>query len=526
MIHIGDIPVFKRLYPSLLKRWASLTWPHGYKIKKHQGILFLLNWQNHIDRKVGLRGGHERDQVSFLLSQMTGRCDAFLDIGANFGLYALQVVKTGYASAIHAFEPDPRNYAQMQGNLYLNKMTGTIKTHQLAVSDRAGMLEFDLYPETSTGQTRVSQSGTKGTALRTVTLDEMFDWQGKTLFLKIDIEGHEIAAINGAKNLLRKNNCFLQVELFPENVNNVTTTLNASGYEKIHQIEYDYYFKKAKIKKEKSRHQTTVNTIDKNIIMCLTTGRSGTNLLEKLLSLANDINALHEPEPSFQSVLENVRHDPSAAINFVRDSKLPSILANSETNYAETSHLFGKGFFEAFIALDIPFRLIILNRDPREVSKSLWRIKAIPSRTKHGREFLFDPTQNGVLKLNNWEKMSDYQLCYWYCLEVERRKTIYAAECRERGIPIIEISMLQLKDWSKFQQLCKICGLTLPDTAKTQHAEICTNKVNRKSKHHTKYSLIPFAWQEQKVWQALGKDGVVLHAEVEARYKIRQNLIV
>ena len=373
--HIENIPVFKRLYPSLLKRWASLTWAHGYKIKKYQGLLFLLNWQNRVDRKVALHGGHERDQTSFLLSKMAEGCDVFLDIGANFGLYALQAAKSGHASAIHAFEPDPRNYAQMQGNLYLNKMTGTIKTHQLAVSDKAGMLEFDLYPETSTGQTRVSQNGTKGTFLKAVTLDEMFDWQGKNIFIKIDIEGHEKAALKGAETLLRKNNCFLQVELFPENADSVKTALKALNYEQFHQIEYDCYFRKTATTEKENQCRDTIEKIDKNIIMCLTTGRSGTNLLEKLLALAEDTHALHEPEPGFQHVLENVRHDPSSAVNFVRNRKLPAILAYPETNYAETSHLFGKGFFEAFVDLNIPFRLIILNRDPREVSKRLLRIK-------------------------------------------------------------------------------------------------------------------------------------------------------
>src|SRR5262249_18366644 len=110
--------------------------------------------------------------------------------------------------------------------------------------------------------------------------------------------------------------------------------------------------------------------IGKNIIMCLTTGRSGTNLLEKLLALANDICAVHEPEPAFQHVLDDVRRDPLAAIAFVRDRKLPDILTRPGSHYAETSHLFGKGFFEAFVALSIPFRLVILNREPRNVAKS------------------------------------------------------------------------------------------------------------------------------------------------------------
>jgi hypothetical protein len=264
-----------------------------------------------------------------------------------------------------------------------------------------------------------------------------------------------------------------------------------------------------------------VRAIDKNIIMCLTTGRSGTNLLQKLLALTDDTCALHEPEPAFQSVLADVSRDPGVALFFVRDRKLPYILSRAEKNYAETSHVFGKGFFEAFIALKIPFRLIILNREPREVAKSLWRTKIIPRRTKLGREFLFDPAQRDVFSPKRWHMMTNYQLCYWYCLEVERRKTLSMKECRKRGIPTVEISLEQLKDWNCFQRLCTACGLALPDTAKTSYNEIVADKVNPKSEHPEKLPLIPFAWQEKKVWQALGQEGKVLHAEVEARYNAR-----
>jgi hypothetical protein len=258
--------------------------------------------------------------------------------------------------------------------------------------------------------------------------------------------------------------------------------------------------------------------IDKNIIMCLTTGRSGTNLLEKLLALADDICAVHEPEPAFQHVLGDVRRNPPAAISFVRDRKLPDILARSGAHYAETSHLFGKGFFEAFVALGIPFRLVILNREPRQVAKSLLRLKTVPGRTIRGRGFLLDPSQNGVMKLPDWEKMSDYQLCYWYCLEMERRKSVYTAECRERGILVVEIALEKLKDWNYFQKFCRELGLSLPAEAGTRHAAITANKVNRKAGYLPRLILVPFALEERKVWKALGNDGVVLRSAIKARY--------
>ena len=242
MNFLKRIPVVKRLYPALLKHWALLSSCDGYKVQRYQGLLWLLNYRNFVDRQVGVFGGFEQAQVSYLLSQMS-KADAFIDIGANFGLYTLQIAKSGRASEIHAFEPDPRNYAQLSGNLYLNKMTGQVKTHAFAVSDHGGALSFKMYPDTSTGQSRVSTED-GGTSLQAVTLDETFPWQGRNIFLKIDIEGHELAALKGGEKLLRANTCFLQVEIFPENIKPVQKFLNDAGYQQTHQIDQDYYFRK------------------------------------------------------------------------------------------------------------------------------------------------------------------------------------------------------------------------------------------------------------------------------------------
>jgi len=259
--------------------------------------------------------------------------------------------------------------------------------------------------------------------------------------------------------------------------------------------------------------------IEKNIIMCLTTGRSGTNLLQELLALAQDICSEHEPAPRFHDVLAEVRHDPMAAISFVRDIKLPDIMARPGANYAETSCLFGKGFFEAFVALGIPFRLIVLNRHPRQVAKSYWRLKAVPARTARGDASLLRPDQPGVIPMPGWQRMSDYQLCFWYCLEIERRKAAYKQECKRIGIPVFETSIEELRDWTRFKSLCEELGLCLAGGVAEEHRNIMAVKVNHIGKSLPRFKFSPFAWEEERVWKALGEQGRVLRAEVETRYR-------
>jgi len=237
------IPLFKRLYPSLLKRWAGLTWTGGYKVKRYKGSFLLLNYKNSLDRKIGLHGGHEMEQFAYFFSNMRKGCDIFLDIGANIGTYTLQAARLGSVKEIHAFEPDPRNYAQLMGNLYLNKCTDVIQAHALALSDASGYLSFEMGADHKPDLTKVStaKSGTK--KLMASTLDEFLPHcSGEKIFLKIDTEGHEREVLKGAVQTLKNNACFLQVEAWPSNAVMVTKELEALRYRCVHRIHNDYYF--------------------------------------------------------------------------------------------------------------------------------------------------------------------------------------------------------------------------------------------------------------------------------------------
>jgi hypothetical protein len=64
------------------------------------------------------------------------------------------------------------------------------------------------------------------------------------LFFKIDVEGHELAALRGAESLLRSNDCFLQIEAWPENAAALKAYMENLGYRCLDVIEEDYYFAK------------------------------------------------------------------------------------------------------------------------------------------------------------------------------------------------------------------------------------------------------------------------------------------
>ncbi len=239
---ILKLPVLKRLYPSLRKRWAEIFWKDDFAVVRSRGALFLANHRNFVDRQIAFYGDYEAAQTTYLTAAMEVHgCDLFLDIGANIGLYSIRAAKAGHAKRIVAFEPDPRNRDQFAANILMNGLSGRIEVAPMAVSNRNGPVGFTFFPETSTGQSRIDECG--GTdKVNAVRIDDVVDLTGGTLFAKIDIEGHEAAAVEGMANTIKANRVFLQIESFPDQLENLSNLLTEHGFTRRHNIGDDHFF--------------------------------------------------------------------------------------------------------------------------------------------------------------------------------------------------------------------------------------------------------------------------------------------
>jgi FkbM family methyltransferase len=122
------------------------------------------------------------------------------DIGANVGLYTLvAAVHAGGRGRVYAFEPLPRNLALLRRHLELNGV-GNVEVVDAAVSNHSGTARFEALGHPSLG--RLGPTGQL--QIRTVTLDELVFEQGFAApdVMKLDIEGGERDALDGARRLL------------------------------------------------------------------------------------------------------------------------------------------------------------------------------------------------------------------------------------------------------------------------------------------------------------------------------------
>lgn len=200
----------------------------------------------------------------------------------------------------------------------------------------------------------------------------------------------------------------------------------------------------------------------KRLLFTVTTGRSGTGHLARLLAALPRVSSHHEPEPSFASVMREVQGRPDRGRRFWIEAKLPAIRRDAAPIYSESSHLFCKGFAEPLFELGLVPDLILLTRPHRDVAKSLLQLDTIPGRTEKGLRYLLSPEDPGVLPVPGWAELNDYQLCFWYCLEIRRRQREYAQRFAEYGSRIVWTSLEELRTRRGIAMLVDALALPRP----------------------------------------------------------------
>jgi hypothetical protein len=190
----------------------------------------------------------------------------------------------------------------------------------------------------------------------------------------------------------------------------------------------------------------------KRLIFSVTTGRSGTAYLASIFGFAKGVYSVHEPVPEYADVLRQAQNEPAAAKQFLLEKKLPAILKTPGHIYVETSHLACKGFLEPLLQLGIVPDLIIHRRSSRDVALSMLKMGTIPGRSDKGRRFYLSPEDREVLELLEWQSLNDYQLCYWYCLEIERRAVLYKKLFITAGARVTETTLEGLKGFEGLTQ--------------------------------------------------------------------------
>jgi hypothetical protein len=201
--------------------------------------------------------------------------------------------------------------------------------------------------------------------------------------------------------------------------------------------------------------------LERRLIFVISTGPSGTEYLTHVLGLFQNVHAEHEPEPSFTNAFRTIAAAPHLARQFWLDHKLPAIARSPAPIYAETSHLACKGFLESGIELGLRPALIHLVRRYRDTARSMLALNTIPARTFNGVRFYLGPEDHAFLPVPRAvvDRWHDYQLCYWYCLEIGERARVYAERFRPLGIAVERVELDDIRTIAGVHDLARRLSL-------------------------------------------------------------------
>ncbi len=151
-----------------------------------------------------------------------------LDVGANTGLFTLLAAAANPAIKVCAFEPLENVNKALRANVALNQhLANRINVYQLGLSNTAGT--FDFYETindhgliTTSSSLELEHAQQVGTYRKQVIITETMDgWAnrlegGRISIIKIDVEGHEYAVIEGARDTIARNRPFITIEVLGE----------------------------------------------------------------------------------------------------------------------------------------------------------------------------------------------------------------------------------------------------------------------------------------------------------------------
>lgn len=154
----------------------------------------------------------------------------FVDCGAYDGDTIREIIHRGLqVEAIAAFEPDPANYARLIRSVAYRHDIGTVVTFPCAVGNLSRPARFAAMADGTASH--IDPAG--GAVVQTVSLDNALPGFRPT-YIKMDIEGAEIDALNGARGIIRECRPRLAISCYhaPDHLWNVPLVINSmvTGY--------------------------------------------------------------------------------------------------------------------------------------------------------------------------------------------------------------------------------------------------------------------------------------------------------
>ena len=139
--------------------------------------------------------------------------DVVVDVGANVGCIALLAAAlVGARGLVAAVEPVPENVQLLYAGMEVNE-AHNVRVLPYAASDRAGVVS--IAGGSNAHLVAAQPPGPAAVYAQAVRLDDALSWLSRLDLVKIDVEGHEVLAFDGFRNLIERHRPALVIEFNP-----------------------------------------------------------------------------------------------------------------------------------------------------------------------------------------------------------------------------------------------------------------------------------------------------------------------
>lgn len=136
--------------------------------------------------------------------------DIIIDAGGFMGTYGFLMASKYPKAKVYIFEADPVNYQRIKTNLSLNNLPNVV-LEPVGLWEKPEKLKMSVSSDLASSIVN-DKNSSQTVEIEVTSLDEYFKTaKDQLVFVKMNIEGAEIAALNGASGFLSKNKADLSI---------------------------------------------------------------------------------------------------------------------------------------------------------------------------------------------------------------------------------------------------------------------------------------------------------------------------